>query len=326
MCTVLSRGSNVLETFVYSSVTGTWRCVASVSDAYYKHVQYLSYVERHYADGCFYWADSCKENMLVLDTNEMKFSIVRVPPGPTDDAKVLVKAEEGMIGWLWLLLRENTLHLYSEASGSANDCGLWCHDAVVTLRDSYQWFYGGAADQGYALLQGIPKGEYVAWVRSKQSNEKTTPKTNAHYFTVELQTLVAEQLCVTEFDTEPLLSCIQAFHRRLHCQVYEIRTVSVCIDQTIFLVLIHQLLGIINVCYSVMHASLSILLVPIVHFNLMCYYRQNIHRPSWLSAFMYLRSYHLLISNFFSGTSALFHVVQCVHHCHKPDIRTKTLV
>jgi hypothetical protein len=203
MCTVLSRGSNVLETFVYSSVTGTWRCVASVSDAYYKHVQYLSYVERHYADGCFYWADSCKENMLVLDTNEMKFSIVRVPPGPTDDAKVLVKAEEGKIGWLWLVLRENTLHLYSEASGSANDCGLWCHDAVVTLRDSYQWFYGGAADQGYALLQGIPKGEYVAWVRSKQSNEKTTPKTNAHYFTVELQTLVAEQLCVTEFDTEP---------------------------------------------------------------------------------------------------------------------------
>jgi hypothetical protein len=205
MCTVLSTDmeyNDVLQTFIYSSVTGKWCGVASLSDANYKPLQDLSSMERHYAHGCFYWVDvdSYQKDMLMLDMNEMKFSVVRLPSRINqNEFKIVVKAaEEDRIGLL--VLRGNTLHLYSKAFCSANDSWQWRHDDVVTLLDSYEWFFGGAADQGYALLQGIPRDEYWAW---RCSPEEMRPKTNAHYFTVELQTLLVEQLCVAEFDTEP---------------------------------------------------------------------------------------------------------------------------
>jgi hypothetical protein len=205
MCTVLSTGLEydfLLETFVYSSVTGRWRGVASLSDTDYEPLYDLSSMDRHYVHGCFYWVASYSEkDMLVLDMNEMKFSVVRLPPGTKHKAKVVVKAAaEDRIGLLVLCRSKKKLHLYTMAFGDpANDCWQWRHDAETTLLDSYLWLFCGAADQGYALLQGVPRDEYLAW---SSSPEEMRPKTNAHYFTVELQTLLVEQLCVTEFDTE----------------------------------------------------------------------------------------------------------------------------
>jgi hypothetical protein len=68
------------------------------------------------------------------------------------------------------------------------------------LVDSYEWVFGGAADKGYAVLQGVPSDEYETWMYCDPAMGR---KTNAHCFTVELQTLVVEQLCVKDFDNDP---------------------------------------------------------------------------------------------------------------------------
>jgi len=109
--------------------------------------------------------------------------------------------EEDRIGLL--VLCENMLHFYSGkafSSASNNGCWQWRHDDEVTLVDSYEWVFGGAADQGYAVLQGVPSDEYKTWLYCDPAMGR---KTNAHCFTVELQTLVVEQLCVKDFYNDP---------------------------------------------------------------------------------------------------------------------------
>ncbi|OQU79571.1 hypothetical protein SORBI_3008G163900 [Sorghum bicolor] len=174
MCNVLSKDMEyhyVVETFDYSSVTGKWRGVASLSDADYEPLSNLFYyMEHHYAHGCFYWVDSYGgADMLVLDMKEMKFFVVNIPPKTSGNRRLL---------WRQQLKKKKKT-------------GLACW---------FFWVFGGAADQGYAVLQGVPSDEYKTWLYCDPAMGR---KTNAHCFTVELQTLVVEQLCVKDFYNDP---------------------------------------------------------------------------------------------------------------------------
>jgi hypothetical protein len=82
-CNVLSKTKIV--TFVFSSVTLQWQAIASFgivqSHGWVRLMRFPSFMKRHCTHGCFYWTEYSEEAMLVLDTLEMKFSIVGLPPG-----------------------------------------------------------------------------------------------------------------------------------------------------------------------------------------------------------------------------------------------------
>ncbi|CAL4897861.1 unnamed protein product [Urochloa decumbens] len=196
MCNALSE--HKVETFLYSSVTMEWRRVASSSIASFKSMEIPCLVKRSYACGCFYWVDYCEAVMLMLDMRKMKFSIVNLPTRSKPGGRVIVEVMENRVGLL--ILSEYTLDLYSKSlpdiSISAKD---WRHDHTTRLFDNYQWSFTGGVVEGYALLYGVLRDEYRVWVESDRKKEKP----NAHCFTVELETLLIEELCVFKLDVRP---------------------------------------------------------------------------------------------------------------------------
>ncbi|CAL4905197.1 unnamed protein product [Urochloa decumbens] len=197
MCNVLSE--HKVETFLYSSVTEEWRGMASSSITSCKSMKFPSLVERSYARGCFYWVAYTETVMLMLDMREMKFSIIDLPAGSKYRHKTIVEVMEDRIGLL-IIVGENTLHLYSK---TLPDIGIgakeWRHDHTIRLCDDYEWSLSGGAVEGHAFLYGIPLYEFEVWESCE--NDKEPP--NAHCFTVELETLLVEELCVLKFDAHP---------------------------------------------------------------------------------------------------------------------------
>ncbi|CAL4897866.1 unnamed protein product [Urochloa decumbens] len=194
-CNVMSKTKIV--TFVFSLVTGMWQAVASFSIGTHEWKRYgfPIFTRRHCAHGCFYWTDYCMKVMLVLDTLEMEFSLVDLPPESKGKDKSIVEVAEGRFGLL--ILDDFKFHLYSKARRS-NGAGAeeWRHDNVIPLPDRY-WsisIYGAA--EGYVLVRGIPQDQYNSW----KSTEK---KPDAQYFTLEVKALLFERLCVLKFETCP---------------------------------------------------------------------------------------------------------------------------
>ncbi|WVZ91215.1 hypothetical protein U9M48_037418 [Paspalum notatum var. saurae] len=69
-------------TFSYSSVARKWRTVATApNDARYHHPFTWTHSKRYYAHDCFFWMFVDERPMLMLDTHDMKFSIVNLPTG-----------------------------------------------------------------------------------------------------------------------------------------------------------------------------------------------------------------------------------------------------
>ncbi|CAN6356984.1 unnamed protein product [Urochloa humidicola] len=196
MCNVLSE--HKVETFHYSSVTREWCGVASSSIASYKSMQFPYRVQRSYARGCFYWVDYSKTVMLMLDMREMKFSIVDdLPAGSKPGERAIVEVMEDRVGLL--ILKGYTLELYSK---TLPDIGIgakdWRHDHTIRLLDDYQWFLAGGVVEGYALMYGIRRDEFQIWI-----SDLMKEKPNAHYFTVDLETFLIEELCVLKLDERP---------------------------------------------------------------------------------------------------------------------------
>ncbi|CAL4891033.1 unnamed protein product [Urochloa decumbens] len=196
MCNVLSE--HKVETFIYSSVTEEWRGMASSSITSCKFMKFPCLVDRSYARGCFYWVDYIASVMLMLDMCEMKFSIIDLPAGSKLRNKTIVEVKEDRIGLL-IIVGENTLHLYSK---TLSDIGIgakdWRHDHTIRLSNDYKWSLTGGAVEGYALLNGISRYEYEMW----ESCEDKEP-TSEHCFTLELETLQVEELCVLKFNADP---------------------------------------------------------------------------------------------------------------------------
>ncbi|CAN6334962.1 unnamed protein product [Urochloa humidicola] len=201
MCNAVYSEDKV-ETFVYSSVTGGWRSVASFRISSCSAPMGIpSLLQRHYARGCFYWTYDLGGVMVMLDLREMKFSVVNLPPGSEQRGKVIVETMESRVACL-LIHGENMLDLYSMAWPQDNGgVGVidWRHDNVIPLSDDYRWSfaYDALAVEGYALLLGFPREKCQAW---KDCPEKST---NTHCFTVELKILLVEQLCVLKSGAYP---------------------------------------------------------------------------------------------------------------------------
>ncbi|WVZ91213.1 hypothetical protein U9M48_037416 [Paspalum notatum var. saurae] len=202
MCNVLSiKMSDPTQysftIFFYSSVTGKWRAVATPSNVGYHDPAAWVYSRRHYARGCFFWVFFDEQgSMLMLDTHDMKLSIVGLPTGSEGQCRIIVEVpDQDRVGLL--ILGQDTLHLYSKKSCwrhsngddvAGND---WRHDTGISSFLGYEnWSLCGAAE-GYALLQGVPR------------DEDNKPMPIVRYFTVDINTLLVEQLCELEISILP---------------------------------------------------------------------------------------------------------------------------
>ncbi|CAL4897862.1 unnamed protein product [Urochloa decumbens] len=186
MCNVISRGT-VKATLLYCSVTREWTGSYDMDHCYGK---------RYFAHGCFFWVDETV--MLMLDMREMRFSMVDLPPGCEDGYKAVVEAMEDRVGLL--ILGENTLDLYSKTLRNIGDrVKDWRHDRRIRLADDYHWLFAGGVVEGYTLLEGLRRDKYKVW----ESCPDKEPAPNAHYFTVEIKTLVVKQLCLLKLTPQP---------------------------------------------------------------------------------------------------------------------------
>lgn len=190
ICNALS--GTMLVTFAFSSASRQWRAVASFSNPNYVMKNLCSLWFRQPANG-FYWTCFSENFMLVLDTREMKFFVVSdIPEKSNGRSKIVVEAAgEGRLGLLLLL--EDKLELYSRAWQGNNNGGVvvdqeWRHDKTVRMFAGL-WNLSGTTN-GYAFLRWLPRDHVQRWEE-------------AHYFTVDLKTLLVERLCVLEFINVP---------------------------------------------------------------------------------------------------------------------------
>ena len=66
-------------------------------------------------------------------------------------------------------------------------------DSSIPVPGGFHLILVGAAE-GYVLLRGIPRDQLKLWISTRNKLEE------AHYFTLELKTLLVEKLCVLEND------------------------------------------------------------------------------------------------------------------------------
>ncbi|CAN6348443.1 unnamed protein product [Urochloa humidicola] len=188
MCNVISLGK-INTTLLYCSSTREWHGIAGSHDMDY------CYGERYFARGCFFWVDETV--MLMLDIREMRFSMVDLPPGSENNRDIaVVEAMEDRIGLL-ILVDNALLDLYSKTLRDIGDRAKdWRHDYRIRLADDYLWFFATGVAEGYTLIQRFRRDEYQVWENCLEKK----PAPNAHYFTVQVETLVIKQLCVLKFN------------------------------------------------------------------------------------------------------------------------------
>jgi hypothetical protein len=226
---LVAYSEDKIETFVYSSITGVWRGVASFNIASYEPMRVPTRsLQRHYARGCFYWTSWWQDKgvTVVLDMREMKFSIVNLPPGIEGRRKAIVEAMEDRVGLL--VLGENMVDVYSMArqgdNGGGGGATDWRHDSVIPLCDDYLWSFpdDGVAAEGRALLVGYTR-------------DQCQQVSKEYCFTVDLETLlVALRSYVCWKPMFTLISSMQAFHHRLRHQAYKNMVLIICYAHLFF--------------------------------------------------------------------------------------------
>uniref|UniRef100_A0A0D9X072 F-box domain-containing protein n=1 Tax=Leersia perrieri TaxID=77586 RepID=A0A0D9X072_9ORYZ len=131
--------------FVFSSVTGQWRAIASPSwsdlSPAFSHSAFCSlfWRRRSYAYGCFYWLMGTSGNLLVLDMCRMDFSVLKLPSNPSRHFILecaVVEAGEGKLG-LFALRRSTpsyALELYSKAmQNEGKGASKWSFDSAIMM-------------------------------------------------------------------------------------------------------------------------------------------------------------------------------------------------
>ena len=117
-------------------------------------------------------------------------------------SKIAVEAGVGRLGLL--LVDDNKLELYSKA-WQGNNGGVfvpepaeeWRHDNTIPLPIAGLWILSVAAD-GYAVLRGHPMDQVDLSVLDPMNHPS-----EAHYFTVDLKTLLLENLGVLKYSSVP---------------------------------------------------------------------------------------------------------------------------
>jgi hypothetical protein len=165
--------------FVFSSCNQTWRGVTSTICLPDGFIEYMTY----YAHGCLYWMVGLMGYSLMLDTSEMQFSIIDLPPHNFDseNMRAIVEAADGRLGFL--TIGDGTIDLYCK-NWQSNCVGAqeWLHDKLIPLpkdsRITYHWETEGTA------------GHYLALIA--ESSRKT------EHFVLDIKTLLVENLCTSK--------------------------------------------------------------------------------------------------------------------------------
>jgi len=205
MCNALSKTKVVA--FAFSSAGRQWRAVTSFTNPIYVWTKLSSVWFRQSVRSCFYWTNSYENFVLVLDTcGTMRFSIIIITDIPQTSyygrSKIAVEAGVGRLGLL--LVDDNKLELYSKA-WQGNNGGVfvpepaeeWRHDNTIPLPIAGLWILSVAAD-GYAVLRGHPMDQVDLSVLDPMNHPS-----EAHYFTVDLKTLLLENLGVLKYGSVP---------------------------------------------------------------------------------------------------------------------------
>ncbi|CAN6361303.1 unnamed protein product [Urochloa humidicola] len=177
ICTV--RSENKFMAFFFSSVNQKWELIT------YHRSSYFGF-RRCYAHGCFFWQVDLERYMVMLDTREMKFSNVDLPPNyDALNSAAIVEIGKGRIGLL--TLGDSTIDLSCKI-WRTNGVGTegWRHYKMIPLpKDSdgfyYSWFIMGAAER------------YVSLLRSESGGNVPM---RTEYFVLDLKTMLLEKLCV----------------------------------------------------------------------------------------------------------------------------------
>ncbi|CAL4898683.1 unnamed protein product [Urochloa decumbens] len=169
---------NKFMAFFFSSVNQKWELITYHSSSYFGY-------QSCYAHGCFFWMEDSRRSMLMLDTREMKFSIIDLPPNyDALNCAAIVEVGKGRVGLL--TLGDSTIDLSCKIWRN-NGVGAegWQHYKTIPLpKDSdelyYCWFIMGAAER------------YVSLLRSDGDEFPV----RAEYFVLDLKTMLLEKLCV----------------------------------------------------------------------------------------------------------------------------------
>ncbi|GJN32698.1 hypothetical protein PR202_gb21220 [Eleusine coracana subsp. coracana] len=167
MCTV-SNDTNLVA-FLYSSVTGHWCIVASLSWSSLgtvppRGVGLFSSFE--YSQGCFFWTAPWREKLLVLDTLRMEFSIVRNVPYSycklDTGQPCIVMDTEGSPEMLLLSNSFDLLHFHVTKQIGNVPSDRWQLQNVIPLPSKYYYYLTLGAAEGFLFLRCIPETQRLA--------------------------------------------------------------------------------------------------------------------------------------------------------------------
>uniref|UniRef100_A0ACD5ZBZ2 Uncharacterized protein n=1 Tax=Avena sativa TaxID=4498 RepID=A0ACD5ZBZ2_AVESA len=134
----MARRGDQLVAIVFSSTSGQWQAGPSHSwiDSFY----FLTCSQCAY--GCFYWVTECRQELLVLDTRRMEFSIADAPleakcHGDADIA--IVEAGEGKLGMFVLPGGKRELSYYIIRRNNAGSSGQWLLEKTISLDYGYNF-------------------------------------------------------------------------------------------------------------------------------------------------------------------------------------------
>ncbi|CAN6356485.1 unnamed protein product [Urochloa humidicola] len=176
-CTM--RCVNKFMAFFFSSAKQKWELVTNHSSRYFGFW-------RFYAHGCFFWKERSERSVLMLDTREMKFSIIDLPPkNAALNRTTIVEVGEGRLGLLTV------------------------GDGAIDLSCKIVWRSNGVGAEGWQPYKMIPlpknsvgfnyrwcimdiEGRYISLVAlQSHCNEQ-------EHFVLDLKTMLLEKLCVSK--------------------------------------------------------------------------------------------------------------------------------
>ncbi|CAL4906000.1 unnamed protein product [Urochloa decumbens] len=178
-CTM--RFGDEFMAFFFSSANQKWELVTNHSSSYFGRW-------RCYAHGCFFWMEDSRRSMLMLDTREMKFSIIDLPPNNNAlNDPAIVEAGEGRLGLLTLV--DGAIDLSCKIIWRSNgvDTEGWQRYKVIPLtKDSdgknYEW---------WSIMDA--EGCYVSLVALRSHHN------DSEYFVLDLKTMLLERLFVGSY-------------------------------------------------------------------------------------------------------------------------------
>ncbi|CAN6356515.1 unnamed protein product [Urochloa humidicola] len=174
-CTM--RFEDKFMAFFFSLANRKWGLISHHSSSKFGY-------RRWYAHDCFFWKVDSERYMVMLDTREMKFSIVDLPPNyDALNSATVVEVGKGTIGLL--TLGNNTIACKIWRNNGVGTEGWQNYKMIPLPNDSaefyYHWFIMGAAER------------YVSLLRS-DFNEFLVRR---EHFILDLKTMLLERLCVS---------------------------------------------------------------------------------------------------------------------------------